>query len=119
MTFNIGVVIGPILGGILSDLAGSYPTVFGDVKFFRDYPYATPNILSAFFLLCAVLSVWLNLEEVSTYVQITRAPRAHLFLRPWMLGEAKEISVSKLGGSSRAHCEHASGVTGLQCGIPR
>lgn len=63
MTFNIGVIIGPILGGILSDPAGSYPTLFGKVKFFRDFPYATPNILSAFFLLCALSSVWLNLEE--------------------------------------------------------
>ncbi|KAB5577571.1 major facilitator superfamily domain-containing protein [Coniochaeta sp. 2T2.1] len=63
MTFNIGVIIGPVLGGILSDPAGSYPTVFGRVKFFRDFPYAAPNILSTFFLLCATLSVWLNLEE--------------------------------------------------------
>jgi hypothetical protein len=65
MTFNIGVIIGPILGGILSDPARGYPTVFGNVKFFQDFPYATPNILSAFFLLAALLSVWLNLEEVS------------------------------------------------------
>lgn len=66
MTFNIGVIIGPILGGILSDPAGTYPTLFGNVEFFRDYPYAAPNILSAFFLLCAMSSVWLNLEEVSS-----------------------------------------------------
>ncbi|KAB5515265.1 major facilitator superfamily domain-containing protein [Coniochaeta sp. 2T2.1] len=63
MTFNIGVIIGPVLGGILSDPAGSYPTVFGRVKFFRDFPYAAPNVLSAFFLLSATLCVWLNLEE--------------------------------------------------------
>jgi hypothetical protein len=72
MTFNIGVIIGPILGGVLSDPAGSYPAVFGDVKFFRDYPYATPNILSASFLLCGVLFVWLNLEEVSCQSNFTR-----------------------------------------------
>ncbi|KAF4785131.1 major facilitator superfamily transporter [Colletotrichum scovillei] len=63
MTFNIGVIIGPILGGILSDPAGSYPSLFGDVAFFRKYPYATPNLLSAIFLSCAALSVWLCLEE--------------------------------------------------------
>lgn len=68
MTFNIGVIIGPILGGILSDPAGSYPYLFGDVEFFRRFPYATPNLLSAFFLSCAVLSVWLFVEEASNIV---------------------------------------------------
>ncbi|KAF0321894.1 putative membrane protein [Colletotrichum asianum] len=63
MTFNIGVIIGPILGGILSDPAGSYPGLFGDVEFFKKYPYATPNLLSAVFLSCAALSVWLCLDE--------------------------------------------------------
>jgi len=65
MTFNIGIIIGPILGGILSDPAGSYPSLFGEVEFFRRFPYATPNLLSAFFLLCAMTSVWLCLEEAS------------------------------------------------------
>lgn len=101
MTFNIGVIIGPILGGILSDPAGSYPAVFGDVKFLRDYPYAAPNILSAFFLLCAILSVWLNLEEVSVRSNPTRA-RVLTCPRPWRLDGTSEIWASKLGGSSRA-----------------
>lgn len=63
MTFNIGVIIGPILGGVLSDLAGSYPSVFGDVEFFKKFPYAAPNIVSAIFLGTALLLCWLMLEE--------------------------------------------------------
>ncbi|KAK4191166.1 major facilitator superfamily domain-containing protein [Podospora australis] len=63
MTFNIGTIIGPMLGGVLSDPAGSYPNLFGHIKFFQQFPYATPNIVSAFFLLCAVFVVWLFLEE--------------------------------------------------------
>jgi hypothetical protein len=63
MTFNIGVIIGPILGGILSDPAGSYPSLFGKVKFFVKYPYALPNIVSAIFLFLAAVVVWLGLEE--------------------------------------------------------
>ncbi|KAK0644608.1 major facilitator superfamily domain-containing protein [Cercophora newfieldiana] len=63
MTFNIGVIIGPILGGILSDPAKSYPSLFGDIEFFKRFPYATPNLLSAFFLLSAMTSIWLFLEE--------------------------------------------------------
>ena len=67
MTFNIGVIIGPVLGGFLSDPAGSYPSIFGHVEFLKRFPYATPNILSAFFLLCAMVSVWLCLEEASAH----------------------------------------------------
>ncbi|KAI3322330.1 MFS general substrate transporter [Xylariaceae sp. AK1471] len=63
MTFNIGVIIGPILGGILSDPAGSYPSVFGNVHFFEKFPYALPNIVSTVFLGTALLLCWLMLEE--------------------------------------------------------
>ncbi|KAM3476482.1 hypothetical protein MY5147_003204 [Beauveria neobassiana] len=63
MTFNVGVIIGPILGGLLSDPAGSYPSLFGHVRFFRAYPYALPNIVSAVFLGAAALAVWLGIEE--------------------------------------------------------
>ncbi|KAI0912052.1 major facilitator superfamily domain-containing protein [Ustulina deusta] len=63
MTFNIGVIVGPILGGLLSDPANSYPGVFGNVEFFKKFPYATPNIVSAIFLGTALLLCWLMLEE--------------------------------------------------------
>ncbi|KAK7746387.1 hypothetical protein SLS53_002346 [Cytospora paraplurivora] len=63
MTFNIGVIVGPILGGILADPAASYPELFGKIEFFKQYPYAAPNLLSAFFLFTASLAAWLCLEE--------------------------------------------------------
>ncbi|KAI5923148.1 major facilitator superfamily transporter [Camillea tinctor] len=63
MTYNIGVVIGPILGGILSDPAGSYPSLFGQVEFFRKYPWALANLVSAFYLVISSILCWLMLEE--------------------------------------------------------
>ncbi|ROW10043.1 hypothetical protein VPNG_06516 [Cytospora leucostoma] len=63
MTFNIGVIIGPILGGLLADPAASYPNIYGKIDFFQRYPYAAPNLLSAFFLFTASLAAWLCLEE--------------------------------------------------------
>lgn len=63
MTFNIGVIVGPIFGGLLSDPAGSYPALFGKVEFLKRYPYATPNLVSACFLTSAALGVWLLLDE--------------------------------------------------------
>ncbi|KAF8860717.1 MFS general substrate transporter [Acephala macrosclerotiorum] len=63
MCFNIGVIIGPILGGLMADPAGSYPSLFGDVTFFKKYPYAPPNILSAIFLFSATLGIFFGLSE--------------------------------------------------------
>lgn len=65
MTFNIGVIVGPILGGVLADPAASYPDLFGETRFFLNFPYAMPNLVSAFFLLSASLTAWMCLEEVS------------------------------------------------------
>lgn len=63
MTANVGMTIGPILGGLLSDLGSSYPSTFGSIAFFKTFPYAAPNLFSAAFLLCAACAVWLFLEE--------------------------------------------------------
>ncbi|KAI0133909.1 major facilitator superfamily domain-containing protein [Xylariales sp. AK1849] len=63
MTFNIGSIVGPVLGGILSDPAGSYPGTFGENQFFVQFPYALPNLVSAGFLLFALFGVLLFLEE--------------------------------------------------------
>ncbi|KAF2837542.1 MFS general substrate transporter, partial [Patellaria atrata CBS 101060] len=72
MTFNIGVIIGPVLGGLLADPVGSYPSIFGPNTFFggkdgvawmMKWPYALPNLLNACFLSLASLSVLLFLEE--------------------------------------------------------
>ncbi|GAB1316215.1 hypothetical protein MFIFM68171_06425 [Madurella fahalii] len=90
ITFNIGVIIGPILGGVLSDPAGSYPYLFGDVEFFRRFPYATPNLLSTFLLFCAVLSVWLFVEERQTLEsrldKRDRGLEVGRVLRAWLTG---------------------------------
>lgn len=72
MTFNIGVIIGPILGGLLADPASSYPNVFGKVEFFRRLPYALPNLVSAFFLFSAATAAFLCLEEVSDVLHFNK-----------------------------------------------
>jgi hypothetical protein len=59
MTFNIGVIVGPLLGGWLADPAGSYPSIFGPggsiggkegVRWLMEFPYALPNVINACFL---------------------------------------------------------------------
>ena len=75
MCFNIGVIIGPILGGVLADPVGSYSSLFGENSFFggkdgvwwmKHWPYALPNLISAIFLFCAALNVFFALEEVTS-----------------------------------------------------
>ncbi|OAA50308.1 Major facilitator superfamily domain, general substrate transporter [Metarhizium rileyi] len=63
MASSIGAIVGPILGGLLSDPATSYPDLFGSVPFFLRYPYAAANIVSALLLLVASMAIWLGLEE--------------------------------------------------------
>ncbi|KAK9421432.1 putative Major facilitator superfamily domain-containing protein [Seiridium unicorne] len=89
MTFNIGIIIGPVLGGILSDPAGSYPDLFGTVSFFQNFPYALPNLVSAVFLFCALTGVWLFLEETHDalrdkidYGRMIASKIGQLFSRP-------------------------------------
>lgn len=74
MCFNIGVIIGPILGGILADPVKSYPWLLGPGSFvggkngvwwMQQWPYALPNILSAIFILFSFFAILFCLEEVS------------------------------------------------------
>ncbi|KAI0853097.1 MFS general substrate transporter [Daldinia vernicosa] len=72
MTFNIGVIIGPVLGGVLSDPAGSYPDTFGNIEFLQKFPYAMPNLVSTGFLFIALLMCWMFLEETHDALQDRR-----------------------------------------------
>jgi len=72
MTFNVGVIVGPLLGGLLADPGGSYPGIFGPggsiggekgVVWLMRWPYALPNVVNATFLTCSALGVLLGLEE--------------------------------------------------------
>ncbi|KAF9248714.1 hypothetical protein DTO012A7_3084 [Penicillium roqueforti] len=72
MCFNIGVIIGPILGGTLADPINSFPQFFGPgsaiggkdgVWWMQHWPYALPNLLSAVFIFTSFLAVFLGLDE--------------------------------------------------------
>ncbi len=67
-----GVVIGPILGGFLADPIASFPNVFGPgsvmggkdgVGWMKAFPYALPNVVSAFFILVSAVCLFLGLDE--------------------------------------------------------
>ncbi|KAL4885511.1 hypothetical protein BJY04DRAFT_205289 [Aspergillus karnatakaensis] len=72
MCFNIGVIIGPILGGMLADPLKNYPQIFGPGSFFggkngvwwmERWPFALPNLISAIFIFISWASVFVGLDE--------------------------------------------------------
>ena len=67
MTFNIGVIIGPVLGGVLADPVASFPGMFGKgyEGWMKTFPYALPNVVMACFLAVSALGVVMGLEETS------------------------------------------------------
>ncbi|KAK5131235.1 hypothetical protein LTR08_001204 [Meristemomyces frigidus] len=92
MTFNIGVIVGPLLGGLLADPVGSFPGTFGPggsiggergVWWLMKWPYALPNVVSAVFLFCSALGVTLGLEE--TLESLKDRPDYGLRFSRWIL----------------------------------
>lgn len=73
MCFNVGVIIGPILGGILADPVKRYGSLLGPgsllggkngVWWMQHWPYALPNVVSAMFIFASFLAILLGLDEV-------------------------------------------------------
>lgn len=69
---QIGVIIGPIMGGFLADPFNSFPNVFGPgssiggkdgVQWMKDLPYLLPNLVSGTIMLCSAFGVIFLLDE--------------------------------------------------------
>jgi MFS family permease len=45
MMWTIGSIVGPIIGGYLANPVKAFPSVFGDSKLFKTYPYLLPNLV--------------------------------------------------------------------------
>ena len=78
MCFNIGVIIGPVMGGVLADPAGTYPSLFGrnsifggqaGVRWMVYWPYLTPNLMSAVVVSVSLLTIFFGLDETLSSVE--------------------------------------------------
>lgn len=78
MTYNVGVVIGPILGSLLANPIEQHPKLAdhakklnSSIQWMEDYPYALPNVVNATFLFCAAALLFLGLDEVIVNVPLS------------------------------------------------
>lgn len=61
--FGLGSMVAPTLGGLLARPAEQYPSVFGNVWLFREFPYLLPCLLSACVSLIGFAVGYFYLEE--------------------------------------------------------
>ncbi|KAI9335269.1 major facilitator superfamily domain-containing protein [Obelidium mucronatum] len=61
--FSLGSVVGPMLGGTLSNPVTQLPWLFGDSELFKTYPYLLPCLCSSLVSFSALVVGWFYLEE--------------------------------------------------------
>jgi MFS family permease len=60
---SVASLLGPAIGGWLSDPANQYPGSMFDVEFFQQYPYFLPNLAGAFLAFVSMVLCFFCLEE--------------------------------------------------------
>ncbi|OAA81664.1 Major facilitator superfamily domain, general substrate transporter [Akanthomyces lecanii RCEF 1005] len=63
LVWSLGSVVGPAFGGFFAKPAEQYPDLFGDISFFKTFPYALPNLLATVFFLISACSATFFLKE--------------------------------------------------------
>ena len=110
LAFNVAQIFGPILGGAMADPVKLYPQLFGPstilggkdgVMWMQSFPYAAPNLLSAFVCLLEALLIYVMAFETLEARKHVRDRGAefgqsiyHFLTRPF----GKQYAYSKLDG---------------------
>ncbi|KAM6537381.1 hypothetical protein FALCPG4_003304 [Fusarium falciforme] len=63
LVWSLGSVIGPSFGGFFAEPAKQYPAIFGNIEFFKRFPFALPNLVLTIFFLISATSTTLFLHE--------------------------------------------------------
>ena len=66
LIWSLGSVVGPIMGGALAKPATNIPQIFGDMWFFKRFPFALPNLVSGLFYVIGLTSGFLFLKVRET-----------------------------------------------------
>jgi len=69
--WNLGLVVGPAVGGLLARLTMQYPNIFGNSSLFKFFPYLLPNLATAFISIISGIFIYLylpeTLEDINTH----------------------------------------------------
>ncbi|KAM5355515.1 hypothetical protein ACJ41O_002161 [Fusarium nematophilum] len=63
LVWSLGSVIGPSFGGFFAEPAKQFPGLFGNIEFFKRFPFALPNLVLTIFFLISATSATLFLHE--------------------------------------------------------
>ncbi|ORX86491.1 MFS general substrate transporter, partial [Basidiobolus meristosporus CBS 931.73] len=77
LVWGVGSVVGPLLGGLLSEPASQYPSIFGENTFLIRYPYFLPCAVGASISMAGTIFGFMYLEEtlVKNVEKIPDVPR--------------------------------------------
>ncbi|KAF7553603.1 hypothetical protein G7Z17_g3499 [Cylindrodendrum hubeiense] len=77
LVWSIGSIVGPIFGGFFAEPAKQYPALFGDIEYFKRFPFVLPNLALTVFFLISVTSAVLFLHDWGLLVgkRLTRSLR--------------------------------------------
>ena len=87
LMFGIGSILGPMLGGLLSNPVQTYPSLFGQggplTDFFTEFPYFLPCLVSGLICACGLIFGYFFLEEtLSTAIPTTPKKPTEVFHDP-------------------------------------
>lgn len=68
LVWTVGSIFGPAFGGALARPADKYPSLFGGSWFFKEYPFALPNIASAVLFIVGISTGFLFLRVGSILI---------------------------------------------------
>lgn len=59
---NMGIFLGPVIGGVFAEPKYTLPTTFGRFSLFQQFPYALPTLVAGFLIMAAAIVsiIWMN-----------------------------------------------------------
>jgi MFS family permease len=63
LVWQVGSIVGPVLGGALASPSTSMPQLFGKNKFLKTFPFALPNLVNGVFFAIGIIEGFLFLKE--------------------------------------------------------
>lgn len=65
LVWSLGSIFGPSFGGFFARPAQNFPALFGNNRFFLNFPFALPNIIASFLFMIGISTGFLFLRVCS------------------------------------------------------